>query len=434
MDIVELAFWVALACVVYTYAGYPLLVTLWARLGGRPTRRAGRVSHTVSIIVAAYNEEETLADRLDELTALIKSAELDGEIIVVSDGSTDLTAQVAEQHGGGLVRVYTLSKRVGKAAALSFGAQRATGEILVFADTRQKWKADALERLLENFADESVGAVSGDLVVHGVTDFTKGLGLYWSYEKLLRRMESQVHSTVGVTGAISAVRHELFAEIPCNILLDDVYWPLQVIMQGKRVIHDKDAIAFDQLPERPWDEFRRKVRTLSGNFQLLRRLPKALVPGINPVWFQFVSHKVFRLAVPWALLVMLATSAFLPGAFYQLAFWGQIAFYGLCLLGLVRVRGKRLPMLASLSSFVVLNAAAWLAFWVYLSGHANRSWGKVAYQRRPAVEATPYDNPSLDVSSLPVSSELKPAALPSSIALPGGNGLPDTNGVAQRTH
>ena len=124
------------------------------------------------------------------------------------------------------------------------------------------------------------------------------------YERWLRHNEGQIGSVVGVTGAISAVRRELFRPIPHGTILDDVYWPLQVAMIGYRVVRDPRARAYDSLPERAGDEFRRKVRTLAGNLQLLARLPGALLPWRNPIWLQFISHKVLRLLVPWALATM----------------------------------------------------------------------------------------------------------------------------------
>ncbi len=162
-----------------------------------------------------------------------------------------------------------LPARVGKAAALNAGCALAEHEIIVFADIRQTWEADALLLLLENFADPSVGAVSGDLLLRDADGVLAGVALYWRYEKMLRRLEGRVWSVVGATGAISAVRRQLFCAIPPGTLLDDVYWPLCVALQGFRVIHDRRAIAYDRLPSRTRDEFRRKVRTLSGNFQLL---------------------------------------------------------------------------------------------------------------------------------------------------------------------
>ncbi len=205
-----------------------------------------------------------------------------------------------------------------------------------------------------------------------------GVGLYWRFEKWLRRQESRAWSTVGVTGAISAVRRELFRSVPAGTLLDDVYWPLQVALRGFRVLHDPRARARDRLPPRARDEFRRKVRTLTGNFQLINRLPAALLPWRNPVWFAYVSHKLCRLLVPWALLGLLATSWCSPGPFYQAAFVCQCLFYLAGLAALGTGLGSRLSTAAG--SFLVLNAAAWIAFWAWVFGRAGRLWTKVSYE------------------------------------------------------
>jgi cellulose synthase/poly-beta-1,6-N-acetylglucosamine synthase-like glycosyltransferase len=380
-------FWLCAALVVYAYAGYPLLLALAARL--RPARpRRGPVAASVSVIIAAHNEEATITHRLEEFTALIAAAGIPGEVIVVSDGSTDRTAELARAFPKGNVRVLELPANSGKAVALNVGWAVSAHEILVFADTRQSWHPDALRLLLENFADPTVGAVSGDLVVEGPGGILAGVGLYWRYEKWLRRQESRVHSAVGVTGAISAVRRSLYRRIPRGLIVDDVYWPLRVTMQGYRVVHDGRAHAFDRLPETARDEFRRKVRTLTGNFQLVSRLPAALLPWRNPVWFELLSHKLLRLAVPWALVAMLVLSAFLPGPLYQALFWGQAAGYLVALAGLCPGLSRfRLP--AAGASFVVLNAAAWVAFWVWISGKAGRSWRKVSYRLKPAGNPRP---------------------------------------------
>ena len=380
MDTLEVCFWICAVCVAYAYIGYAVLLALVARFFKRKPARASTHVASVSFVVAAHNEESTLGRRLDELTTLIKGSGLTGEVIVVSDGSTDGTVTVARSHPGGLVRVLELPAKSGKAAALSAGCAVAEHDLLVFADVRQRWDPAALKMLVENFADPSVGAVSGELVVESTSGVLAGVGLYWRFEKWLRKKESQIHSTVGVTGAICAVRRELFRAIPEGTLLDDVYWPLRVAMQGFRVVHDKRAIAYDRLPDRARDEFRRKVRTLSGNFQLLTRLPGALLPWRNPVWLQFISHKLLRLVVPWALLGMLVLSALLPEPGYRIAFVAQLAAYAFGLIGLCSTASVRGRLLAAAGSFLVLNAAAWLAFWVWASGRANRTWHKVTYQ------------------------------------------------------
>ncbi len=374
-------FWVGVATVVYAYVVYPLVVWM---LAGLPRRRAGSGAKPVpaksfSVILAVHHEAARIRARLGELVELIELTGLPAELIVVADGCTDGTVTLAQSHPSSLVRVLELTENEGKAQALSHGCAAATGDILVFADARQRWAVDSLQRLLANFTCPEVGAVSGELLLDAPPGVLAGVGLYWRYERWLRRNEGRLHSTVGVSGSICAVRRELFRPIPQGVLLDDLYWPLQVVLQGWRVVYDERALAYDRLPDRTADEFRRKVRTLCGNFQLATLLPQALLPWCNPIWLQFVSHKLLRLAVPWIQLAVLVASALLDESFYRAAFVAQLLFYGLALLGLTRGPGSRSRAATLAASFVVLNTAAWLAFWVWTSGRADSAWRKVTY-------------------------------------------------------
>ncbi len=369
----DFVFWICAACVAYTFAGYPLLLAMLAPLRRWPLARAP-FTGSVTLVVAARNEANRIGQRVGELVEMLRQARLAGEVIVVSDGSQDGTAEAARRAvPDGPVRVFELPGHVGKAAALTAAWAEAAGQVLVLADARQRWADDALPLLLENFADSQVGAVSGDLVLESAPGVLAGVGLYWRFEKMIRRLESRWHSVVGVTGAICAVRRELFSPMPAGTLLDDVYWPLLVVRKGRRVIHDERAHAFDRLPDRPADEFRRKVRTLSGNFQLVTLLPGLLLPWRNQVWLQWLSHKMLRLAAPWALLGMLLSSALLPG-FYRWLLVAQLAGYLAGLAGMFPQVSKRVKLAGAAASFLVLNAAAWLAFWVWLTGRAGRSW------------------------------------------------------------
>ncbi len=390
--IVVVLFWLGAAFVLYVYFIYPLILAVLAKFLPERSYTADQFTGSFSVVLVAFNEAGTIGRRLEELTGLIASSELEAEVIVVSDGSTDDTAAIARKLQGSLVRILELPRNVGKARALSAGCALARNEVIVFADARQSWCPQALRLLLKNFSDPTIGAAGGDLVVQSAPGLMGGIGLYWRYEKWLRKQESRVHSTVGVTGAISAVRRQLFHPIPQGIILDDVYWPLLVAMQGFRVVHDEHAYAYDRFPEKTWDEFKRKVRTLSGNFQLIGRLPGALVPWKNPVWFQFLSHKLSRLLIPWALLAMLGLGAVLRGPVYQFAFWSQIAFYATGLVGIGLGPRASLRPVSAAASFLVLNSAAWLAFWVWISGNTSRSWTKILYPASTTV-------PSVDRST-----------------------------------
>ncbi|MCI0377078.1 MAG: glycosyltransferase family 2 protein [Gemmataceae bacterium] len=376
-----MVFWCCAGVVGYASVGYPLLLALFS-LVLRDKRRLAPFSGTVSIVLAARNEEANIERRISELLELLNAGNIAGEIIVVSDGSTDQTVALAEQAArSGQVRVVARAEPAGKAAALTAGCHLSEADVLVFADARQHWAKDALSLLLENFADPKIGAVSGDLVLESAPGVSAGVGLYWRLEKWLRKKESSNYAQVGVTGAISAVRRSLFRPIPPGTLLDDVYWPLQVVMQGYRVVHDDRAVAYDRLPEKSGDEFRRKIRTLAGNYQLLTRLPAALLPWRNPVWFSFLSHKLVRLAVPWALAGMLVSSFLAWEGIMQPLFWAQVAGYALGLLGLHPAIGPKIPLTATAASFLVLNAAAFFAFWVWIRGRAGQTWQKIDYSQ-----------------------------------------------------
>ena len=391
MNLLEIVFWLSAACVIYTYIGYPLLLAAMARLWPRGRTRVGQPPDSpVSVVLAAHNEEFRIGARIRELVGLVTARPAGGEIIVVSDGSTDRTvaeaqaaAAEAELATEGRIPVCVLVQEtnLGKAAALNQAHAVARHPLLILADARQRWADDAIGRLLAPFADPAVGAVSGDLVLESAPGVMAGVGLYWRFEKWLRRTESRFDSMVSVTGCISAVRRELFPKLPAGTILDDVYWPLTVAMGGHRVVHEERAKALDRLPEKASDEFRRKVRTLAGNFQLMSRSPAVLLPWRNRLWWQFVSHRALRLVVPWALLAMLIVAAVLPGSFYRFAFWSQAGFYLVGLAGCCRLVAARSRLASGIASFLVLNAAAWVGFWVWMSGSAARSWGKVSYDR-----------------------------------------------------
>jgi poly-beta-1,6-N-acetyl-D-glucosamine synthase len=374
--------WVGLIIVLYAYVMYPIAVWLLSRLRRQSPRASAAppAAPAFSVVLAVQDEGSRITSRLDEIGALIATTGSPAEIIVVANGCRDDTAALARAHPSPLVRVIELTERAGKAHALTCGCESAKGDLLVFADARQRWAADCLQRLLENFASPEVGAVSGELVIEAASGVLAGVGLYWRYEKWLRRSEGRLHSTVGVSGSICAVRRALFSPIPRGVLLDDVYWPLRVVMQGRRVVHDERALAYDRLPDRPADEFRRKVRTLSGNFQLAAMLPQALLPWCNPIWVQFISHKLLRLLIPWLLLaVFFASGLLLDTPLYRMIFLAQLLFYALAASALAGGPGSAWRLGKVAASFVVVNAAAWLAFWVWIFGRSDVAWKRVAY-------------------------------------------------------
>jgi cellulose synthase/poly-beta-1,6-N-acetylglucosamine synthase-like glycosyltransferase len=235
---------------------------------------------------------------------------------------------------------------VGKAAALNAAVAAARHEVLVFADARQHFATDALRYLVRPFDDPRVGGVSGELMIDadaapaagaGQSPVAEGVGLYWRYEKWLRQHESDIGSTLGATGAIWALRRAAWRPLPPRTLLDDVLAPMRAVLDGHRVVFAPEARAYDRSSPDADTERRRKVRTLAGNYQLLRLEPRLLSPFANPVWLQFVSHKLGRLVVPYALVALLASSAVLAhaGVIYAAALTLQVAFYVLAAHGAI---------------------------------------------------------------------------------------------------
>jgi cellulose synthase/poly-beta-1,6-N-acetylglucosamine synthase-like glycosyltransferase len=260
----------------------------------------------------------------------------------------------------------------GKAAGLNDAIKVANGEILLFTDARQQIEPGALQMLVENFCDPAVGAASGELMLGdasmGETD--KGMGLYWRVEKEIRELESIAGSVAGATGAIYCARRNLLvaSPLPEGTILDDVLLPMQIIRQGSRVIFDSRARAWDSPDLGDGREFSRKVRTLSGNYQLLQLAPW-LLTSEDSIRFEFISHKLSRLAIPFGLLAMLIASLFLPGPFYRLVLVLQLGFYALSVAALFGVKIGPLSRVADPArTFLVLNSAAVIAFINFVTG------------------------------------------------------------------
>jgi poly-beta-1,6-N-acetyl-D-glucosamine synthase len=355
-------FFASVAFSLYTVAGYPMLLALWARLRSRPVDR-NFTPLTVTVLLPVRNGERWLRAKLESLLALEYPREL-LKIVVISDGSTDGTEAIATEYAAAGKMELVCIPGGGKAVALNAGIERARGEILFFTDVRQALAPDSLRNLVACFADPSVGAVSGELVIRdGETLEELSVGLYWKYEKWLRKRESRIDSVMGATGCIYAMRRALAVPLPPGTLVDDMFLPLAAFFRGYRVILDETAIAFDY-PTALDAEFRRKVRTQAGVYQIMGLYPRLLTPR-NRMWFAFVSHKLARLLLPFALLLAAATTAALDEPWRASAIAAQVLFYGLALADWwipTGFFGKRLT--SPLRSFVVLLAAAFCATFV----------------------------------------------------------------------
>jgi cellulose synthase/poly-beta-1,6-N-acetylglucosamine synthase-like glycosyltransferase len=364
---VRIIFWLSLSGILYTYAGYPIVIWMLSRL--RPKFWAvSTISPSVSIVLAVHNGVIMLPGKIEHLLGLdypnIK------EIIIVSDGSTDGTAEYLAHLRHPRLTAVILDEHGGKAVAVNAGMAKATADVILFLDIRPEIWPRAIQRLVSNFADPQVGCVAGELILRKSSHDGASAavsGLYWRYEEWIRTCESICGSPVGVYGGFYAIRRALAVPQPAGIILDDMFQPLSIIRQGYRSVLDAHAYVYDTWPTRIEDEFQRKVRTLAGNFQLFQLAPWTLTPR-NPVFFQLVSHKVMRLVVPYLLILLFVSTLVLSGSSRLYAAFAvlQIAGWLIAIVGLY----YRIPVLhriaAPASALLVLKAAAVAGLYKFL--------------------------------------------------------------------
>ncbi|MCP4849636.1 MAG: glycosyltransferase family 2 protein [Verrucomicrobiaceae bacterium] len=372
-------FWTALFLLSYTFAGYPILMRLLAKLRTDHLHQ-DVYSHapkktSISVIIAAHNETDKIKDRITNLLATDFDHE-QLEIIVVSDGCDDDTARIAKSITHPCLKVIELAQRHGKAACINIAVNTAQSDILVFSDSRQSFASDALTELALPFADPDIVGVGGELHITPSGDGAlSALDNYWNLERQLRSDESRFRSLVGCTGAIYAIRANTFTPIDASTILDDVVIPMQATKGGGRVIFNRAARAFDPQPLNSSREKARKTRTLAGNFQLLFHYPQWLAPWGHPQWWQLISHKHLRILAPALMLICAITNVALFNTHQLYAVLGgaQLALYSLAALGL-STRLSKFRAFAIPASFMFLNAMSILGFSYFLSSYKKKGW------------------------------------------------------------
>lgn len=300
----------SILCILGVWGLYPAVIGLLAMLrrheqlvgaGSAPLPR-------VTALVATRADAASVRERVEDLLRSDYPAELLD--VVVSYDARSTEAPLDWSVGDGRVRVIRGDEPGGKASALNAGIRAATGDVVVFGDSGQRFGTDAVALLAAAVMKPGVGAASGRLELsRGTNAPSLPLRLYWSLERWLRRREAQVHSAVGVTGAIYAMRRDMWTPLPAGLILDDLYVPMRLVLDGHRVDFVDEARAYETRATTDTNEYRRKVRTLTGVWQLCAWLPETLVPVRNPVWMQFVAHKLLRLLTPYWLLVCVAWAA-----------------------------------------------------------------------------------------------------------------------------
>lgn len=374
----QLIFWLSIFGVAYIFVGYPLIVFVLSRL--KPLRiRKQANAQPLSVVIVAYNEAGRLPKKIASVLAS-DDAHLICELIVASDGSTDQTAAVLAALNEPRIKLIAFPERRGKPSVLNEIVPRCLGEIVILTDARQELHPRAIAELAANFSDARVGAVSGELVFRndcGMTTASHGVGIYWRYEKFIRKCEGRFRSVPGATGALYALRRSLFRPLDARTILDDVVIPMHAVTAGYRCLFDSSAIAFDQPSASTLTESIRKRRTIAGSAQLIVNHRSWLLPWRNPIWFEFVSHKLARLSSPLLLASAAVANVLLA---YQHPAYGvlltlHLTFYLSALAGwALQCSGRRSAVFGAQLMFVALNATTVAALWDACRGRFVATW------------------------------------------------------------
>jgi glycosyltransferase involved in cell wall biosynthesis len=369
-------FWIQICGIVYAYLGYPLVLRLLASISARrekstePTSGA-QYRPSVTMIVPVHNEDSVIGRKLENSLALDYPRER-LEILFVSDGSTDGTAEIIRSRLVPGIRLLELPERGGKARALNHGLTHATGEVICFTDASIALDREALATLVANFRDPAIGCASGEDVIAG----GGGEGLYGRYELALRRLESKVHSIVGASGSFYAQRRSLCGEFPEG-MAPDFLSVLKTVEQGYRAISDSGARGSMTSLSSSQAEFQRKVRTILRGISTLFLKWKLLNPlrfGVFAV--ELISHKLMRWCVPFFLIVLFVSNLFLlDRAAYVVFLAGQIVFYALAMLSWLGVPLVEKSLAGRVAAyFTIVNVATLVAWWKYASGVRQEIW------------------------------------------------------------
>lgn len=375
-------FWTMVAAILYAYGGYTLAIMLLSLVIRRPVRRDDGYEPPVTFLIAAYNEERDIAAKLDNTLALDYPADK-LEIMVASDGSTDGTDEIVRSYAARhpQVRLVRVEGRVGKTETQNQAVEQASGDVVVFSDATTEYQADAVRKLVRNYADPAVGAVSGKYKYREGEGSSMGLAtvLFWNYENLIKSRQTRIRTVTGCSGCIYSVRRSAYERLP-HQFTSDLVEPLRVLAAGHRIVFEPEALAFEDPTERSGDEFRMRVRVITQGMAgvwYMRSLLNPLRHGF--VAFQLWSHKISRWLVPLFLIGLygVSTALFLVGAgwIYTAAFVAQSVFYLMALAGFVADRlGVRFRILSLPLYFCVLNLASLIGLVNLIRGERMALW------------------------------------------------------------
>lgn len=370
--------------ILYNYIVYPGVVISLAALlrrfyPGKPKPDVESCDKSVTFVIAAYNEERVIEQKIRNTLEIDYPRDL-FEIIVVTDGSNDRTPELVKLFEKSGVRLLHQSERRGKTAALNRAVEAASGEIIVFSDANNDFSSNSVKMLVRNFADPAIGGVCGSKRIkqNKHRDSSSGDSLYWKYESAIKSAESQIGSITGADGEIFAIRRELYHTIDDNVINDDAEITLSIIQQNYRVVYDKDAESHEEASIHIKDDFNVKVRMVAGGFQTVQRWPfQTLIPTS---WhsFAFLSHKVLRWLAPvFMIIAFFGTMALSGNLFYRVLFVLQLPIYIAAIIGILKKSKGEMPAYIYVPFYlVVMNAAALVGLIRFVGKKQNTRWSK----------------------------------------------------------
>lgn len=388
----EVLFWSMVLLVIYSYALYPVCLIAMSALAqvkrdtayvlNNRNARGGTIDDTecpqVAVVISAYNEQDCIAQRIRNLQQLDYPSDRI-RFMIGSDGSKDNTAEIVSGFKDERIRFFAFEQNRGKASVLNDLVAQSDAEILVFSDANTNFAPDAVKQLSRHFVkDAAVEAVCGELDLVDPQSGENQDGVYWKYERLLKFNEARIGGLLGANGAIYAIRRHAYREIAPDTVVDDFSIVFQISLNGGRVIYDPESRATEEVAPSEQEEYKRRVRIGSGNFQAFHRYPGALNPGKGTLWFCYLSHKVLRWFTPLFLLCALVISAILAldsGVYIGLLLL-QMAMYLLCVLA--RHKRFRFGPLKLLLFWLNMNLALGHGALRYYFGNVTGTWGSTS--------------------------------------------------------
>ena len=376
----QIVFWLSVAAIGYTYAGYPVLLMILSKLRGKPVLRR-QFEPPVTVIITAYNEERDLAQKLENTLAL-DYAKDKLEVLVTSDCSSDGTDDIVRSYASRGVRLHRQPERLGKTAAQNAAVEKATGEVLLFSDATTHYRADVLRSMVPSFADPSVGCVTGNVIYsHDVnSSVSHGTRSYWNYEFLLKKHESAITSLIGVCGCMYAVRKSAYMPL-YHEACSDFLVATTMVRQGLRAVYEPEAVCVEEPNARAHKELAVRVRIIAQTLADLWRNRDVLNPFRKGFYaIQLLSHKVMRYLVPLFLIAVFVTSGVLAigSLFYAVIFIAQVCFYLAAIASALMVRfGINSRWLALPQYFVITNLACLIALFKLVRGERYIKWEPV---------------------------------------------------------